>query len=312
MSLTIEDVFTALVRNQSMVLGDAADEVLREALVRHGIPVVDNVANLPPDVSLLDREDILTALTPSQGQWLRRLGVEPHIDSTNSQLVARAARESIDGHVLMAEVQTGGRGRRGRSWVSPFARNLAMSIGLRSDRPGTEIGALSLVVGLAVADTLEEAGIVGIGLKWPNDVLIDGRKVCGILLELVAADAPVEIVVGVGLNVGGVDVVAGSVDQEVADVTEQLPHPSRSMLAASIIDRIVQYARGFETSGFAAFRDRWLVRNWHQGKPVTLVSPSERVEGECMGVSPTGGLIISTASGVREMVGGEISVRGAD
>lgn len=311
MSLTIEDVFAALVRSRSTVLG-AAETDLQDSLAQHGIAVVDGVASLPSDISLLDRGDILAALSSGQGSWLRRLEVEPHIDSTNSRLVARAAKESISGHVLLAEVQTGGRGRRGRAWMSPFARNLAMSIGLRSDRPGAEIGALSLVVGLAVADALEEAGITGIGLKWPNDVLIEGRKVCGILLELVGAEAPVEIVVGVGLNVGGVDFVADSVDQEVADVTEQLERPSRSALAAAIIDRIVAYAHGFETSGFAAYRDRWLARHWYQGKSVVLVSPSERLEGQCTGVSPMGALVISTPSGVREMVGGEISVRSVD
>ena len=146
-------------------------------LERHGIAVRGDTAVLDEDIELLDAGRIRDQLGDGTRMWLKRICVRPHIDSTNAALMRLGLQRDIDGEVLIAEVQTAGRGRRGREWISPFGRNLAMSLGLRIDRPLREIGAAGLAVGLAVAGALEQLGVRGAKLKWPNDVVLGDTQV---------------------------------------------------------------------------------------------------------------------------------------
>src|SRR5690606_6260917 len=123
---------------------------------------------------------------------------------------------SVDGHVCLAELQIAGRGRRGRDWFSPFGANLALTIGKRIDRPAAALGGASLVVGLAVLDALEQLGVPELALKWPNDVLLRGAKLGGILIEL-SARPQTELVVGIGLNVALPPRIRAELPQEVTD-----------------------------------------------------------------------------------------------
>lgn len=254
---------------------------------------------------------ITAALAAPARAWLRQLDIVPCIDSTNSALLSRAAQERIHGCVLATEAQVAGRGRRGRAWLSPFGRNLAVSIGLGSNRPPAEIGALSLVVGLAVRQALRRFGLVGVALKWPNDVLLNGRKVAGILIELVRAAPPVEVVVGIGVNVGCGAAVAARVDQAVADVAEQIERPCRNALLAALLDAVAAAAARFEAAGFAPFRAAWQAAHHHHGAAVTvaLPGPGATVSGTVVGVSRNGALRIDTGTGVREYAAGEVTLR---
>ena len=162
-----------------------------------GVHVRDK-ALLPADVELLSAETIRAALNPATTDWLRELAVHAHIGSTNTALLDQADTDGVTGRVVTAEVQTAGRGRRGRAWLSPFGRNLAVSVGVAIDRPPAELGALSLVVGLAVRDALLGYGLREIALKWPNDVLMQGRKLAGILIELAQPTRPATVVIGIG------------------------------------------------------------------------------------------------------------------
>lgn len=313
-------VFDHLATDRSAALaGLGADEM--EALEAMGLQVRGSRACLDEDIELLSVANVRDGLAPATSVWLRDLDVRAHIASTNTSLLARATRGSIAGCVLAAEVQTAGRGRRGRTWLSPFGRNLAVSIGVEIERPVAEIGALSLVVGVAVRRVLVEVGLSGVALKWPNDVLLDGRKVAGILIELVRAVAPVEVVIGIGVNVGCAARIADRIDQSIADVAEQIDRPSRNELLSRMLDQVVAACRRFDKAGFEPFRREWNEMHHYRNARV-VVTPTDPGEGNAkrtpapftgnvLDVELDGALQIETAAGVRKFTGGEVTMRPA-
>lgn len=308
----LDTVFDELASHRVASIADL-DRAGLDQLEALGVHVRDQ-AVLPADVDLLSARTIREALTPATGDWLRELALHAHIGSTNTALLGRADIGGVTGRVVTAEVQTAGRGRRGRAWLSPFGRNLAVSIGVAIDRSPAELGALSLTVGLAVRDALLAYGLRDIALKWPNDVLMQGRKLAGILIELAQPDRPAQMVVGIGVNVGCRQAIAGLVEQAVADVTEQVERPSRSRLLGVVINHVVAACQRFSTEGFVPFRTRWDAAHHYHGRAVTLTlpgagSPGDAVSGTVLGVASNGALRIAGVSGVREFIAGEVSLR---
>lgn len=311
----LAEVFEELAANRVASVA-RLDRLALEDLSALGV-VVSERAVLADDVELLSAAAVLSALEPATRDWLRELTVLAHVGSTNTMLLGRADTDGVAGRVLTAEVQTAGRGRRGRQWLSPFGRNLAVSIGFAVDRPPAELGALSLVVGVAVRDALVEYGLEGIELKWPNDVLMHGRKLAGVLIELAQASRPAQVVVGIGANVGCRAMIAGRVDQIVADVAEQVERPSRNRLLAGIVNHVVAASARFGAGGFAPFRRAWEAADRYRGASVTLTlpaakGPQDTVTGVASGVGPDGALRIETPRGVREFIAGEVSLKARD
>ena len=313
-------VFDQLATGRSAAsAGLSADE--RDALEAMGLQIRGNRVWLEEDVELLSAAAVREGLAPATLAWLRDMDLCAHIASTNTSLLARGRCAGIAGCVLGAEVQTAGRGRRGRMWLSPFGRNLAVSIGVGIERPVAEIGTLSLVVGIAVRRALLGCGLTGVALKWPNDVLLNGRKLAGILIELVRAVPPVEVVIGIGVNVGCATRIAESIDQSVADVAEQIDRPSRNHLLARMLDEVVAACRHFDEAGFESFRTEWNEVHYYRGERV-VVTPADLGEGaaanspasytgKVLDVAGDGALRIETADGVRSFTGGEVTLRDA-
>ncbi len=311
-------VFHALALKRSADLAELdASEI--NVLVDHGVQVRRGRGYLADDVELLSETVVRGALSPATAAWLRDLDVRAHIGSTNSALLARAARRPIAGSVLAAEVQTAGRGRRGRTWLSPYGRNLAVSIGVAIERPVAQVGALSLVAGVALHRALRDHGLVDVTLKWPNDVLLGGRKLAGILIELVRAVPPVEVVIGIGVNVGCASRVADRIDQSIADVAEHIERPSRNELLARILDHVVAACRTFNAAGFGSFRRQWNGIHHYRGARVVVTRAEdaggsrggEAVVGDVLDVGMDGALRIETLAGIRSFTGGEVTVRPA-
>jgi len=305
--MTLEEVFAALVDEGRVNL--SGDSALAKDLRLHGIEIVGDEARLPKDIRLLKHRKILESLGPEASEWLSSLRLFPHVESTNQCLMNMAEHAPIDGRVLLAEVQTGGRGRRGRTWVSPFGRNIAMSIGMSLAYPSSGLGAISLVVGVAIAEVLQSVGVRNVELKWPNDVLIEGRKVSGILIELTNRSDPVEIVIGIGINVGARGLLTKEIEYEVADLTDQIRDLSRSILAGEIINSVHLNCREFEKFGFRVFRDRWMALHAYQNRRVAAVSGSGTIHGICRGISLSGAMLIDDGEELIELIGGEITVR---
>ena len=305
----VGEVFDDLAaRCRASLAGMAASDI--ERLTSLGVHVANGEARLDEDVELLRPSLVRQALHRDASAWLQGLAVHSHLPSTHVALLEQAQAGPVAGHVIAAEVQTSGRGRRGREWHSPFGRNLALSLGFALPRPAAEVGAFSLVVGLAVRAALADVGVRDADLKWPNDVLLEGRKLAGVLIEIGGRQWR-DVVVGVGINIGGATAVAPRVEQPVADVTERVSQPVRNLLAAALVNRLVDAAAAFATNGFAVFKAKWERAHRHQNQTVTikLAGSGETVTGIARGVGGDGSLRVATPAGVRSFVSGEVSVR---
>lgn len=258
----------------------------------------------------LDRESIVAGLSQESQRWVRELRVHAEIDSTNTHLMARAANEMIDGVVCVAERQTGGRGRRGRRWLTPPGSNIALSLGKSLPIYISAIAPLSLVVGLAVVNAVARVGVKDVKLKWPNDILLGGAKVGGILIELAGISNPLQIVVGIGINMGSGSEVSAHLGQPVGDVLDVRSSISRNNLIAELINCVFELTTQFESQGFGPFRSEWEHLHAHQNKVVRVIGMNETIEGIARGVTDGGELILETGAGVLYFSGGEVSMRG--
>lgn len=267
---------------------------------------------LPGGLELLDESAIARALA-GRGRSLA-LSVHPVIDSTNQYLL-RQSGQLPAGVACLAEQQTAGRGRRGRQWVSPFARNLYLSLHWRFEGGASVLEGLSLAVGVVIAEALEDLGIADVQLKWPNDVLAGDRKLAGILLEMSGDPAGhCQVVVGVGVNVAMGAAAGKTIDQQWVDLQQLAqeagrPRPSRHQLAVALLDRLAGLLEGFAEQGFAAWRERWLARAAYLGERVSVSAANRSEQGVMLGVDDSGALRLRIDGEERLFHGGEVSVR---
>ncbi|MCX7175957.1 MAG: biotin--[acetyl-CoA-carboxylase] ligase [Proteobacteria bacterium] len=231
-------------------------------------------------------------------------------DSTNTLLLSRAEAGAAAGSVLVAEHQTAGRGRRGRSWLSEAGDSLTFSLLWRFP-PNKSLSGLSLAVGVAIAKSLESLGASGIMLKWPNDVLLDGRKLAGVLIEVVPGSRSEAVVIGVGVNLRLPQAMPQEIRQTAAALVDAgIKVPTRCILLATLLAEIHDVLTTFAGHGFAGLRDDWLKRHAFEGQTVRLLSDfSATLEGRCRGVDSDGALILETSTGLQRIISGEVSLR---
>lgn len=265
-------------------------------------------------VELLNAERILDAMSEDGRQSLSGLEVLFDVDSTNTYLLERPLRAMETGRACFAEIQRLGRGRRGRHWISPFGGNLYLSLRWRFSRGGTELGGLSLAVGVALLRALRDEGAEGLSLKWPNDILLHGRKLAGVLLEISGeTNGPCEVVIGVGLNVRTTEFAQEAIDQPWSDLESSLGRRiARNMLAAQVLTCLIGAARQYDIDGLDTFRDEWMAADAFSGREVVIQTPSAETSGVAQGVDENGALILSLKDGARQhFYSGEISLRAA-
>jgi len=265
-------------------------------------------------IDLLDEEGILAGLSPQAARLMAGLHILESVDSTNAEAMRRLEEGIPPGTVYTAEQQTAGRGRRGRHWVSPFASNLYLSLVWRFGRGAGSLEGLSLAVGVAVARALQACKLPPVQLKWPNDLLHDGAKLGGILLEMAGdVNGPCQVVVGVGLNISMPEAAAREIDQEWTDISTVARGgcPRRNTLLSSLLNELLPLADVFEKTGFGPWRDEWQALDAYAGKSVVLDSGRERVAGVACGVDHRGALQLRTATGMQSILGGELSLRPA-
>ncbi|MBF8748935.1 MULTISPECIES: bifunctional biotin--[acetyl-CoA-carboxylase] ligase/biotin operon repressor BirA [Pseudomonas] len=231
------------------------------------------------------------------------------IDSTNAEGLRLAAVGQSAPFVVLAERQSAGRGRRGRHWVSPFAENLYYSLVLRIDGGMRQLEGLSLVVGLAVMRTLQAFGLEKVGLKWPNDVLVDGKKITGILLELVGDPADVcHVVLGIGINVNMQ--VNDLVDQQWTSMRRELGQlVDRNRLVAVLGEQLQREMARHRRYGFAAFQEEWEASHLWQGRKVSLIAGTTTIDGIALGVDGQGAIRLDVDGVEKSFSGGELSLR---
>lgn len=285
-----------------------------EVLRGLGLTVGETEVALPQGIELLDSEAIREALSVPAKAWLQQLRLFPAISSTNTWMMQALAEQSLgqtglDGLAALAECQVAGRGRRGRAWRSPLGSNLALSLGFSLPLPVGELGGLSLVVGMAAVEALDPSGKLGLQLKWPNDVLLEGRKLAGILVEVAQRDGCSEVCVGIGVNWRIPAEVRTLIDQPVAEVAEFAPELGRNSGAGLLISRIFEFVQAFEEGGFGPMRPHYDNIHAYQGDNCRLIGPAGDIEGKVMGVSEGGELRLQTSEGEQSFSSGEVSLR---
>lgn len=265
-------------------------------------------------LDLLDKQVIDSGLSGEAGPLVSELDVLGVVSSTNMLAMERALKKSASGYVVTAEQQTAGRGRRGKQWLSPFATSIYLSVVWEFAGGAASLEGLSLAVGVAVVESLNEVGVEGVQLKWPNDVLCDGRKLAGILLEMTGdAAGPCQVVVGIGLNVSMSSDLGSNIDQPWVDVTTIAgQRQPRSRLLVHLLNKLLPMLASYERVGFAGYRDRWHQLDAFSGQQVFVSVGREVLTGTEAGVDGTGALLLNTASGQRQFNGGEVSLRRVD
>jgi len=238
------------------------------------------------------------------------------IDSTNRLLMQRFQIEASTVRLVVCDYQSSGRGRRGRQWISPYARSLAFSYARDSKKSLHELGGLSCVVGLAVTDVLSELGITDAGLKWPNDVWLEGGKLAGILVELARRGPNTAVIIGVGINLALKPEERESVDQPVVDLRSLGVTIDRNNLLMKFLPKLVAYLDRFEKYGFEAFMQAFDAAHlMHQREVVIHAAGSQKsilTRGRAVGIGRSGQLWIETEKGLEEILGGEVSLRPAN
>lgn len=263
-------------------------------------------------LELLDGATIAAALPSPAQTLLTGLEVHQELDSTNHYLRALVHPEMASGYACLAERQTQGRGRRGRTWVSPFGANIYLSVFWRFSCSAAALGGLSLAVGAAVAQALAAAGADQVGLKWPNDLLWRQRKLGGVLLELAGeASGPCDVVAGVGVNVAMPPACAALVDQPWTDLHTALgtARPNRNRLAALLLGHTLEGLARYEYQGLEPFLAEWRRRDVASGREVELRLPHRCVAGTALGVDEAGALVVQSGNSTLRFASGEVSLR---
>ena len=264
-------------------------------------------------IEFLHDKEIMNALSTKVQAHISSLEVFSQIDSTNTHLLREASQGAPTGRVCLAESQTAGKGRLGRSWVSPFARNLYVSLLWRLENCSQAIAGLGLLIGVGLAQYLKSLGVEPMSLKWPNDLLHLDKKFGGILLETAGKrDGRCYVVVGVGVNFDMPHQHGKCIDQPWTDLTRALdgrPVPSRNCLAANVIESIVQAIRNFEDEGLAGLPSKWRPYDCTAGKPVTLQTSQGTQCGRGAGVDEFGRFILESGGKRSVYASGEVSFR---
>lgn len=259
-------------------------------------------------IELLSKEAITQSLREDVKGKLRCLDVFLDVKSTNDIAMNRALVEGSAGYVCLAEYQSAGRGRRGREWVSPFGHNIYLSLVWEFSGGVNQLEGLSLAVGVSVSRVLTKMGLSGVSLKWPNDVLLNGKKLGGILLEMTGDPSGIcRVVVGVGLNVRMEPNVA--IDQPWAAISEELPDISKNRLVSSLLNDLLPVMHDYHVLGFQSYKDEWGSFDAYKGLQVRVISGQNSLEGKAQGVDDTGALLLQGDGWKKAIYGGEVSLR---
>ncbi|WP_437884606.1 bifunctional biotin--[acetyl-CoA-carboxylase] ligase/biotin operon repressor BirA [Pseudomonas sp. LRF_L74] len=262
---------------------------------------------LSSPVSLLDRQRLSAGI--SHLGW--QAALLESVDSTNAEVLRRLSAGNDGPLLVVAEQQISGRGRRGRVWASPYGENLYFSLGFHHEGGAQLLEGLSLTVGLAVLRALEGAGCIGAGLKWPNDLLVNGQKIAGILIELSGDPAgSCQVVVGIGVNVNMTATRCDSISQPWTSLRSCLGRLlERTDFALSLAKHLHGYLKHHESEGFPSIRAEWEASHLWQGAEVSLQMGARAIDGVILGVDDQGALRLLVDGSEQRFSGGELSLR---
>lgn len=262
-------------------------------------------------ISFLSPDKIKEHLSEDQKKNIKIIEVFDEIDSTNSYLLQRIYEFSKIPRICLAEQQTEGRGRRGRTWHSPFGQNIYLSLLWKFSASRSDFQGLSLVVAIAIAEVLKKLNLPKpVQLKWPNDIFIGGKKCAGILIETRGEmHDGVQVVIGVGINVNMERSTTQEISQNWTSLFHELHHTlDRNILTANIINKIIEYVDLFDKKGFASFQPRFEKYDMTVSRDIQVNYDNKIIKGKARGIDQQGRLILMTNEGRMLISIGDVSV----
>jgi BirA family biotin operon repressor/biotin-[acetyl-CoA-carboxylase] ligase len=261
--------------------------------------------------SLLNDQAILTELArlrQNRPLFPIRLEILPEVDSTNRHALSQPEERGI--YVCLAEHQTAGRGRLGRQWVSPRGGGLYLSLKQTYQVNHYPITGLSIAIAVDIVKVLRHLGATAVGIKWPNDIWWQQRKLGGILLESRSSGGQIrDIVIGIGLNVTMPITAMKVIEQAWVDLTTIGIKVSRNELAALLITEGVRILAEYPQTGLTPWMADWQRFDLLKGQWVTLLTSTDRIGGIAQGIDESGALWLQTSTGLQRYEYGEVSVR---
>lgn len=249
-----------------------------------------------------------------QTDWAgRKIVYLESVDSTNSYAKILAEEKAEEGTLVVADEQTGGRGRRGRTWCTPKGSTIAMTLILRPRIRPELASMVTLVMGLSVAETLREICQIDAGIKWPNDVVVHGKKICGILTEMSAEMSGIHyLVIGTGINTGIREFPEDLSDKATSLLLETGKKTSRAVLIAECLKKFeMYYDRFLKTGDLTLLKNEYEALLLNKGTQVRVLEPGGEYQGNCLGINEKGELLVRKEDGsITKVYAGEVSVRG--
>ncbi|NOZ10048.1 MAG: bifunctional biotin--[acetyl-CoA-carboxylase] ligase/biotin operon repressor BirA [Gammaproteobacteria bacterium] len=260
---------------------------------------------------ILDRDTIVAALAEDIPGFGNRLRLLPEVDSTNRYLLKHVDDFGKKGAVCLVEAQTQGRGRHGRQWQATPYRNIMFSMAWFFEAGVGQVAGLSLAAGAAISQMLVNQGFRGVGLKWPNDLVWQGRKLGGMLVDIRGeVNGPCWVVLGLGLNIDIEVLTAQKIARPwamLSEITDQ--DIDRNTLAPSLIGAVWKMFGVFEREGLGYFQQTWEQFHAQSGKPVVVYTHNGKLEGIAIGIDEAGALLLRDKRGhVHQMLSGEVSL----
>ncbi len=266
---------------------------------------------LANQIELLSEKAIKKELSPTARQCCNELAVLFKTESTSSYLFNRLGSEKSHGNVVLAEYQSSGRGRRGNQWVSPLASGVCVSVAWHFDVAPNALGLLSLYMGVATARTLSTLGVDEISLKWPNDIVINNKKLGGILLELRGeASGPVDVIIGIGVNYDLPEFALADIDKAVTDICSLTKKRlSRNKIASTLLSNVFEILQDLQSGISSSLLDEWRQYDQSVGRRAKLILPGKEIEGILKGVDNQGSLLMIVDGQLKSFTSGEVSLR---
>lgn len=273
----------------------------------------DNRCRLINPIELLNKPLIMEQLTEPYQKFIDLVEILPITASTNTYLTQSGATTTLQTQICFAEQQTAGRGRRGKTWQSPFGRNIYLSILWHFNKPASQLGCLSLAIGIAVIKALEQYGIKQeLMLKWPNDIYWRQRKLVGILVELPkVTQQSCSTVIGVGVNLSMPATAVSAINQpwiDIATITGETPR--RNQLAGLLLEQLLQALNIYQLQGFTPFKSEWQQYDCSLAAEVNIITPTMIIQGIGRGIDENGYFLLEDKTGnLLRFASGEVSLR---
>lgn len=266
---------------------------------------------LSRSIEFLDKQLLLSRMRSPAVKILNKLEIFEEIDSTNKYLLESPEISDKHACVILAEYQTQGRGRRGNSWISPFGSGISLSIAWHFEQPVESLTCLSLAAGSAVIRVLTTMGFDGVGLKWPNDIFFQEKKLGGLLIEMKGETAgPCDVVIGLGLNFAFPLGFEGNIEQHWTDLLSiKDPTPSRNHIAAELVSAVMLLLDSYANISTEDIINEWKQYDCMRGKKAKLKLQGKNIHGLIMGIDNDGSLLMSVDNRIQKYTAGEISLR---